>query len=478
MKGSRGQPRDQPEVFPQEPLIPRFGISVDPEEDIEGTADVDGDGVNEWYLGHVNEKGVSPYLLSDQHRRLWLNFAGWEDSSQVTDASRNTHCHLAEIERRMRDEPRLATSLDWYHADVDDLDSLERLVLGLDVAGTNLGTYLRDQYDDIWVIWYYFFYPAHEALLKDCEQRLDDGRDGSHEGDWSAMGIFVRRPKLLPWEHGTPFPEAERVFYSVRLRGVAKALAPDMFKLGMLEYAWTGVERVPPTSTHHRAYVARGSHNLYRNAGEQPRTEPTALGFPIEEYSCGAVNMVDQVVDDINEFVDDVGETAKDVLVLWAKVAAGAAIGSGIPLIGTAVGALGGAIAGLVEAFSSSSDQPSPPPTTGTDYGPPPQQYGVVLTPPELSQPLVTDNPNPNKNETARKIRLWTGSVEESLVDRARQIWWPGDEANDRPGYSGAWGVRCTDDSFRLRSGIPFPDFKKALLNKLVVGFSEEEAKK
>ena len=51
--------------FPRQPLIPRAGISLKPEDDFEGLKDVDGDGVGEWYLGHHDpQKGIDTYLRS------------------------------------------------------------------------------------------------------------------------------------------------------------------------------------------------------------------------------------------------------------------------------------------------------------------------------------------------------------------------------------------------------------------------------
>jgi hypothetical protein len=462
-KGSWGNPNGRPDVFPRKPIIPRFGISVRPAEDVEGASDPDGDGVGEWYLGHLNQLGVTPYLKSDGERALWLDFGDWEDAADVTDASQNAHANLAEVERRVREEPTLSAARDWYYADVDDLDSLQNLLLSLDVAGGNLPTLLQQLYGDVWVIWYYFFFPAHDSLLKDCEQRIDGGRDGSYEGDWAAVGVLVRKPNLLPWQHGTPFPTAERVFFSVNLQGAARVLAPDLFTHGMLAHAWNDVQKM---DTHVRAYIAHGTHNGYRVSGEQALIEPKLLGIPVEKYLCNAVNAVGGVVDDVNNFVNDAGETAKDMGVMLAKALAGAAAGNALPGIGAGLGALGGALAGLAEALASSSDDPSPPPTTGKDQGPPPapQQYGVVLTPPEVVQPLIINDPDPDKNEAAIQVRTWAGEPAEHLVDRHSQVWWD---------YQGAWGVRSTADKYGLRSGVPLPDFKKLLFRSLVVSLSK-----
>ena len=43
------------------------------------------------------------------------------------------------------------------------------------------------------------------------------------------------------------------------------------------------------------------------------------------------------------------------------------------------------------------------------------------------------------------------------IVDRATQIWWPGDD--DKSGYRGRWGPLVVDDPFKRRSGMRFPKF-------------------
>ncbi|MGH8065234.1 MAG: hypothetical protein ACRERE_08340 [Candidatus Entotheonellia bacterium] len=107
--------------FPRRPTIPKRGISLDPAHDLEGGADPDGDGINEWYLGHRIQDRPAPYLVSNDERGLWLDSAAWAARQEVTDTSINAICNTAEAARRWRDDGPCRTAGDWYYAEVQEL---------------------------------------------------------------------------------------------------------------------------------------------------------------------------------------------------------------------------------------------------------------------------------------------------------------------------------------------------------------------
>jgi hypothetical protein len=249
----------------------------------------------------------------------------------------------------------------------------------------------------------------------------------------------------------------------VRLRGLGQDFQPDLFKQGMIVRSWN---QTPKIGNHARVYVAKGYHNNYSEPGDHDPAGAELLGIPLPQIVCELTEELDEQVNGVKETLDDIGETVKDVAITIAKVAAGAAVGGGLfgPL-GAMAGALGGAIAGIVEAVSSSNTDDVPAEEIRKELerepGPPDKRYGLVLKPEDVGDPLIHDS-DPAKNETAAAIRVWNGKPEERVIDRDTQTWWPGES-----GFNGRWGVRVENDPNNRRSGIPVPDFRRALLNDL-----------
>lgn len=449
--------------FPRRPLIPRNGISLNPAEDFEGKKDPDSDGVGEWYLGHFDsQRGISPYVRSLDSEELWLDCAGWLDGDHVTDVSSNDSCSLEELGKRFLTEAPLVPARHWYFAEVMEIEEFDRFFVNLASGPSDAEQLLRGQFGDVWVIWYYFLYPGHEEFLRRCEAFFDQKSDGNYEGDWNAVGILIKRPATLPWEMPQPvFPVPSTIGYGVRLRGLAKDIVTeDSFKQGMTIRQWVDVEK---SGFHPRVYVARGYHNNYATPGTQVPRDPSLLGIEIGKLACGVGEGASQVIDDLKDTASDIGETAKDIALTLLKMLAGAQVGG-------PWGALGGLIAGIAEAVASDADHE---PTADDwrkreqEHAPERGTYGLVLTPPEVPNPLVISDPDPTKNETAARIVNWEGTPSNKLVDRSQQRWWPNPDAN-RPGYAGRWGVRVQNDPMLRRSGIPFPDFRRSFLRELL----------
>lgn len=459
--------------FPRRPTIPKRGISLDPAHDLEGSADPDGDGVNEWYLGHRLPDQPAPYLVSNEERGLWLDSAGWADSQDVTDTSLNRICNTDEAARRWRDDQPFRGALDWYYAEVQELDDVSRLLIAIEgLGGADIERIVREVLGDIWVVWYYVLYPIHTEYLRRCEQVFADGTRGDYEGDWNAVGVVIKRPAVLPWEAGGQFEPPSHVAYGARLRGLAKDVFPDLAKQGMIVRSWNDVSR---KGNHPRVFVAQGYHNNYSVPGDHSPTELNLLGIPIDKITCELTEEVDEAVGDAKETLDDVAEVVKDVAIVLAKVVAGTAVGSWFPGVGTAIGAAAGLIAGIAEALSSSNTDERIPEDVRDQLerepGPPKDRFGLVLKPADVADPLIQDPAHPTPDESAVTIRTWAGTDGERMVDRDRQIWWPG--AN---GYNGRWGVRCTDDPNDRRGGITFPDFRRTLLNDLATHLAKSSS--
>jgi hypothetical protein len=454
--------------FPRNPVIPRLGISLNPAEDVEGKSDPDGDGVNEYYLGHTNSKtGIKPYLRSVDSERIWLDCAGWRDGDAVTTESANEACNLDELAKRFGPESTLLNTRYTFFGEVLELNDLQRLLISFAGGPASVTDLIRKELGDVWLIWYYFFYPAHEEFLRRCEAFFDKKSDGDYEGDWNAIGLVIPKPLTLPWETPNPtFPDPARVAYGVRLRGLAKDVADsEHLKQGMTMKAWKDVEH---TGHHPRIYVARGYHNNYVAPGEHIPRDPTELSVELGKLACGVGEGASQLLADVKDTVKDAGETLKDVALTLVKIFAGAALGAsfGNPL----AGALSGLAAGLAEANASSADHaPSADDwrKREIEHCPKRGQYGLVITPEDVPEPLISD-PDPLKNETAMQIVQWVGDDATRLVDRNTQLWW-------FPNYEGFWGVQVQKDPMLRRSGIRLPDFQRSLLRELVESIAKGE---
>jgi hypothetical protein len=465
-----------PPGFPRLPTIPKFGISLNPAEDTEGTADPDHDGVNEWYLGHKAPDGTHPYLTSTESSELFLENAGWSSGDAVTDSSDNSRCNPDGAKQVWEPQPGGIFQVEpWHHAEVQETSDIERVLIAMGESdGKPIGTIIEQLLGEIWIVWYYFLYPVHTEYLRRCEQVFEGGTRGDFEGDWSAVAVVIQKPTVLPWDQSGSFPAPQFVGYGVRIRGLAKDVAPSLFKLGMIIQPWDTTSRI---GLHPRIFVTQGYHNNNFVPGDRDPFEQEFLGTNLAELTCEATEAGDEFVRKLEGIARDIGHTVVDIAVTIAKVYAGASAGFGLlGPAGVVIGALAGAAAGIAEALSSSSTDDVPDKDTRQllerEPGPPATgSYGRVIKPDDVADPLTHE---PTRPEIASQTLVWAGSPAERLVDRANQIWWPGD--SNRPGFDGRWGVRCENDPLDRRSGIPFPDFRRALLNDLALHLAATQA--
>jgi hypothetical protein len=464
-----------PSVFPRTPIIPKGGLHLDPAFDSEGASDANGDGVQDWYIGHVTN-GSQPHLISNADRESWLDSAGWAGAQDVTAGSDNRLCNKEGAVAAWRESPISFTRTfsDWYHVEVVEWDGLQRTLFALDeFNGQPPGDFLLKVLGNkLTLVVYYFLFPIHEEFLKRCEQVVDPTSSGDYEGDWNAVAIIINEDATFPWDGAAPPPTPLYMGFGLTLRGVADALVDsEMTRNTFRILPWNEVERMGTNSTHPRVFVTRGYHNNYSRFGDHDPPEIEFFSIPVEKLTCGALETFDKVKQDVTDAVDDVGDFFEDIGVAIAKVAAGAALGFqfGGPA-GYLAGAAAGLVGGLVEALSSSGSDDHPDDAAWNalerEAGPDPENFGLVLKPSDVANPLSpTIEGRPGKQEQASQIRDWNGDESDRLVDRSRQIWWPTED--QRQGYDGRWGVRCTDDPNLRRSGIRFPAFKALFLNQL-----------
>ena len=437
--------------FPRTPDVEKGKLSVNPADDGVG---------GKTYLGHTNPDGRTPFLTSNNDRELWLDMAAWKDEASVTDTSKNEACNVEGALTRWTTEEPLKMAGDWYYAEVQDLDTLTGILATLQQDGLDLGKILRDTLGSAWFIWYYLLYPIHQENLRGCEQVAGAGNNGDYEGDWNAIGIIVRKPAKLPWEPGGTFPDPQYIGFGRRARGLVENFIPT-FRQEMQVRDWHEISRV---GRHPKVYVARASHNNYGLFGPQ---NPPAI--TPSDASCGATEKLDEEVKKKLDDLQDTVDTVKDVAVSVLKIGVGCAIGAIFGGIGCLIGAGIGAIAAGIEAAVDNDDSDSKPVDDATkaeterDHPPDENNYGRVLVPQTLTATL-------DDAAHAQEVRPWAETPDKHRVDKELQIWWPGQRED--PGYQGRWGVMCQSDPNDRRSGIVFPNFRRAFLIDLAIHLS------
>jgi hypothetical protein len=223
---------------------------------------------------------------------LWLDRGGWLGGDDVTDMSSNESCNLEKLQSIFTPDPSTISDpvQNWYYGEPMEIEEFQKFFVNLAAGPADAENLLRNQFGDVWVIWYYFLYPGHEEFLRRCEAFSNEKSDGDYEGDWNAVAVLVKRPSPLPWETpGQPvFPEPSHVGYGVRLRGLGKdVVSQDTFKQGMTIHKWTDIEKDSSSGFHPRVYVARGYHNNYATPGAHVPRDPTLLSINIGSIACG-----------------------------------------------------------------------------------------------------------------------------------------------------------------------------------------------
>lgn len=379
-----------------------------------------------------------------------------------------------------------------YAAEVHDRESLSISLQQSDVQNiAEMLNTLDDIADSLggnpWFIWYYFMYPAHEEFVTQAElnalaQRLgleveqdtplvellklifnrdQDNPDIStldgeflwlamraYAGDFQSVCVIVPNASQELPEFDAQFPLPKYVGFGKRIRPVVidNQFAADQTMRVHSDFDVRG--------HHPLVYVAAGTHNCYPTGGDKPRDDSV---YP-------TVSEFDGVDADTLPPVDKDVKNKHDWAVSLVKVLAGAVHGLLLEGIG----------ASIWEALRDRDPSSHRPPHQAL-----PQDSDTLpepFDPFDLHQETEATIISPEGVfHEAENVRFWRqgvpepdleAAIEEDVVTNS-QVWWPPHTTGAPIGYQGAWGPDCADNPFGSRSGMAFPDFKKALIEGL-----------
>jgi hypothetical protein len=414
--GGKGSP------FPRAPMIAHGNIAAIQTETQPG----------ETFLGEP--QGASfPFLITNNVEERFLEMNGWQDALTVTDASENRFAALDSLAASYVNDPALSQSRFWYHAEVFDKNSLRQIAAQPRSDGLNLSL-LFAQLQNPTLICYYLFYPGHDEDIEGCGPPGPGTEFGGFAGEWTCAAVLLEHPN-----NNVP---QQPTHIGLTSRNVGRIQAQDQEqRVGMIVGPWSSVN---PVTDNPRLFVARGTHGLYLQPGQQELSAFTPGDVDPSRGSCGEVEDLDDVT-----YPPPEESTSPSTLV---------AIGKGIVVALT----LGAATPWLTGEYKFGSD--SPPPTQPQhDFPPDSGQFGTIVLPQALKP---TDLPEAAQ---AQSVINWAatetpiqGRAYNFLVDRAHQIWWPG--TGNNPGYAGRWGPRVDHDPHGRRAGMRFPEFSEMFL--------------
>ncbi|MDF3283551.1 hypothetical protein [Gordonia sp. N1V] len=402
----------------------------------------------------------------------FLQFAGWTDaegtSSDTVDIdSVTTYSDADGIAARYRDEPVLADSRHWYHAEYIEPDTLLARAAadprGLDKV---LGTYVSRP----GLLCYHLFFPYHSESVGqdsgDCAGSITAQQALSHAGDWHCVAVLLDVPKNEPTN---AVPRLIGTTVS-RLSADDGGVEPPAYSSDPDAAVTMTVRSWRPTSGataglpklaggHPRIYVAAGTHSMYVSPGERAALSPSAgTAF------CGRFDPGVPIPEDLIPHSDE--SLGEDMLAFLAKLLGGAGIG----------GAFGGLLGpiGLAAGLIAAGAEGVLPHSYGLDimgYGDVPDtdkapgdEESTVLAPPGVTVSGTADR----IDWASRRDLVIDGRTYDFVVDRTTQTWWPSPARES--GFQGRWGQRVTADVDALRAGPRMPDMVDLFLDALTDG--------
>ena len=427
------------------PLIPHKGISLDPAHDTAGTADPDGDGVPEHYLGHSG-RGTFPFL-NPRGLELWLDFAGWHDGHEVTASSANQRTTLEA--RPLLRQPCYTAEV-WTIEEWRDQIGPQETLLRFGLAPQQHPPQLAN----LAVISYYLLFPLHRQprpiTARDPE---DDPNTGNYEGDWTCFAVVVRVSG-----HEQPSLSVEPVFgaFGRRWRGASRDFEEhSLNRMGLRP--WNTLETV---DDHAVVQASHGTHNLYPH--DPPQTES------------GSIRPQEGIGDSLsgvgNSFVQDLVEqpgSAGMALVTAAKIAAGFAIAG---IFGAIVGAIAAGAEAALAAEEGIVDVPELEMEGGggsegdIDAEEIDSEESGLSTQSRVATPTGTVPPFADPDDA--DIQPWSCTAAEALGEVAAPLLFPA--VPDHPRFEGRWGVRCVEDPQARRIGIKFPRYRQQVVDALL----------
>ena len=474
-----------PPAFPRAPLLAPGQLTVDP-------AAAGGD---VHFLGEPVGSGF-PFTQSDAERGLFLDFRGWWEEGTVPELGKvqeTTQNRWAFVERlaalwgpwRPEDPaepapPEIALLEPFRRrlsADVHDSVSLSNQLGKPELVAMLTKIVNQTGNQNLWFIFYHFFYPAHEEALRWCEfvallnnlgkelpgevpdgTGFDSGGDlgdlvGLHRadyaGDWSTVCVVVRAPPGLTSPAGgmqelpaddADLPPPAYVGFGRRARSLVNQEGRFTFDQLMPVTEEFGVvgER------HVKVFAGLGTHNNFAAPGQHPSPRSES----VLDTACD-VNGTDA---DSDAPVDNKHRKRRLALLGLLKILMGM-------LLGVPVWPEMGAIALGLESMRDHDDPEAGFEDEPTEQAPPSETQATTIAPADALAELAL--PSEQAWQTAAA----------DLVDG--QIWWP-PPLGPANGYRGAWGVTCAEDPFDARSGMPFPDARARLIESLAILVEQE----
>ncbi len=414
------------------------------------------------FLGKGLPSGPSEFLETPADKECFLDVAGWEAAGSPFPSA-NRYANLDVIANLYRTDPKLKESEFWYHAEFFDADRLRGLFNSVLETGDTIIHFI-----DLFsgappflinpaLICYYLFYPGHDEGLSDCPYTDQAKEFGSFAGEWTCVAILLDSPS--PGEGRAP----KWIGLSNRNIGVIK-FGDKEVRTGLRILPWSAVELLQTTQAprrRERKPRALPQHGAAFDPGAAHLAGP----------SSGSCGLVDAPAGEIppspeeDSTLDDIFGVVKGIFIEVAKIAVGAGIGSVLGPVGTAVGGLGGLVAGALENASGLDVVGVPPegparPTVDTVT----TTSGKVVHPKGMRPPDV--DASRGTEWRSEDNHIVDGRRYDSTVDREVQILWPGDP--EFKGYTGRWGPRMQSDAETRRAGMRFPNFWLLFFDALV----------
>lgn len=389
-------------------------------------------------------------LTAGPNDERFLALGGWKDKDEVHHTGVflgkvNVYADRGEIADLYSTD--LEPSRYWYHAELFDTTRLTRLAAG--VTAPNLSRIVARLTNPV-LLCYYLFFPAHEESVGEGACPNVEAKEiGGHAGDWQCVALLLEGDGT-----GTPESFTPRFFGVTGLRpAAARPHASDEEQRTVMKVeAWRAGSPSAPIQPetigdHPRFYVARGSHSLYTTPGRHDVSP-----YPLSEPSqCGRF--------DGPQSLPTPESGAIPVWVLVAKLVVGGLLGAVGPAMTAAM------FEGILTAGGGVLPSNSPGDPPNSDQAAATAGEGRTVKPASLPLPDAGADLEDWRSQQGLALN---GRTYGFLVDRATQVWWPSDDAQN--GFRGRWGQRVTDDPVPRRCGPKFPEYWKMFLTAVADG--------
>jgi len=347
----------------------------------------------------------------------------------VTTGSTNTYSDRAAVETQYGTDPALKASRFWYHAELIENARLRRLLSGElpDLVKVLDTPPLKDK--DPALLCYYFFFPAREEALAAPCTNIEAKEFGSCAGEWACLALLLERDAPDKNYHPTFIGQTGRMLAPITGVSLPPQADDENDAAKRIVMKVNKFSDASLIEGHPKLFVANGTHSIYLQTGT------IAVAYPPDSFprSCGMVEIPPQPVSHTSQHG---GLTFYSKLFLAVQLSRLWGLALSIVLI-------------ILEGAK---------PYGGLDVvgGVDP---GAAAAPDETALPGRGKFVRPRNVQPQNVVGVGTevGSWQSAVVERATQVWWPGD--SPASGYRGRWGPRVANDPFGRRAGMRFPAF-------------------